>query len=81
MHMPCPHPSAPALLCPALLLCSKWMLEMKERREYERRNETIAARQSLEQQFGEEEGEGGGGSSGDGGSGDSGSGGGPSRRP
>ena len=54
------------------LPCSKWMLEMKERREYERRNEAIAARQSLEQQFGEEEGGGGNsGSNGGGGSGGS----------
>ena len=41
---------------------------MKERREYERRNEAIAARQSLEQQFEGNEGDGGGCDSGDSGS-------------
>ena len=56
------------------LPCSKWMVEMKERRAYERRNEAIAARQSLEQQCDEGEGDGGGGGGGGvGGGGSSGS--------
>lgn len=44
---------------------SKWLLEMREQRQYERRNEMIAARQALEQQFtaaDEDEGGSGGGS-------------------
>lgn len=59
---------------------SKWLLEMREQRQYERRNEVIAARQALEQQFtavDEDEGSGGGGSgSSGGGSGSNGGGGG-----
>ena len=50
------------------LRCSKWLLEMREQRQYERRNEVIAARQALEQQFTaadeDEGGSGGGGGSG-----------------
>ena len=48
---------------------SKWLLELREQRQYERRNEVIAARQALEQQFtagDEDEGSNGGGSSGGG---------------
>ncbi|KAI7835840.1 hypothetical protein COHA_010273 [Chlorella ohadii] len=73
---------AASLLCLALVLAlslnrilglerllGKWLLELREQRQYERRNEVIAARQALEQQFtagDEDEGSNGGGSSGGG---------------
>ncbi|PRW33334.1 dual specificity phosphatase [Chlorella sorokiniana] len=78
---------AASLLCLALVLAlslnrilglerlwGKWLLELREQRQYERRNEVIAARQALEQQFtaadddeGSSGGSGGGGGSGSGG--------------